>query len=77
MSRPRIIGTLRLLFFSGSRSSLKPTVTRLAFGTSMPTALLPGTGARIRIIWPPILMAMFFSRFMTLETRTPGASVYS
>ena len=47
------------------------------FGTSMPTAFLPGIGARMRMLWASSAMAMFPWMPVIFSTLTPGSSAIS
>ena len=58
---------------SPSRSSLKCTELGFSFGTSIPTADLPGIGASIRMLGAARLSFRSSARLVILLTRTPCA----
>ncbi len=62
---------------SDSRISRMPTGVGVRLGISMPTAALPGIGARMRTDWARMPRAMFLSRLAIFSTRTPGAGTTS
>ena len=75
MSLPKTTGTA--IFLKAGRSmsisSLKPTMARSLFGTSIPTACLPGIGATIRTLEAAKRSAMLSPRATILLSLTPGA----
>ena len=79
ISRPRT--TVSLLFadtkeFDSTRSRMRTTLIFL-FGTSMPTAALPGMGASMRTPAAARFMAMSSLRLVILLIFTPGAGCSS
>jgi len=78
-SLPRAMG---ISAFNEAQSSLSissriPTGVGFWFGTSTPTAALPGIGARMRTDWARMPRAMFLSSPDIFSTRTPGAGTTS
>ncbi len=75
MSLPRTTGIsiFAALKDSASMSSRRETMERVAFGTSMPTACLPGIGATMRTLEAASRRAMLSARVVILESFTPGA----
>ena len=59
------------------KTSPRWTIRRTAFGTSTPTAVLPGIGARMRISDAASAYAMSSFRFATFDILIPGASFSS
>ncbi len=55
-------------------TSARRTISRSVFGTSMPTADLPGMGASIRTLSVATAYAMFFCSWVIFSTLTPGPS---
>ena len=71
--------SLLLLFLNLSESINSRIVTMLTtlFGTSIPTAALPGIGASIRTPFAARLSAISSERFVILLILTPGAGCNS
>ena len=78
-SFPSATLNLDLLFSNSSVSitSLKCTDSFSLFGTSIPTACLPGIGASILIVSAAKFNAISSARFVILEMRTPAAGLSS
>ena len=62
---------LDLTYFSDANISFRPTTSFLSFGTSIPTWLFPGIGARILIPLVARDSAKSSARFTILLTFTP------
>ena len=79
ISLPRTVVSLLLLFLNLSESINSRIVTMLTtlFGTSIPTAALPGIGASIRTPFAARLSAISSERFVILLILTPGAGCNS
>ena len=74
-SLPSAIGSSALAPAQSSLSKIsrRPTGVGCRFGTSTPTAALPGMGARMRTDWALMPRAIFLSRPAIFSTRTPAA----
>ncbi len=79
MSLPIAMGrrALDLRNMSSATISLRKTFSRALFGTSMPTAALPGMGATMRTRSASSDMARSSERLAILATRVPGAGANS
>ena len=78
-SFPSATLSFELLFWNSSLSitSLSPTICFSAFGTSIPTACLPGIGASILMVSAAKFKAISSAKLAILLTLTPSAGFNS